>query len=310
MGWLKDLGDQFQGKVFDFGLDMVGSKYDSDLRQREINEQAEYNADQNRQMFNQNVIENDRVFDRNRNYNNALFDRDAQRANEVFDKQKGYANEMWEREKVYNMDLWNKQNEYNDPNAQMQRLKDAGLNPNLMYGQGTTGNAATIHSSDAPAAVMGGTTGEGAPRLDPARAEAAHRGSADVGIARGGLNNYHAMRRADLMTQNMAMQNDLMREQLRGNKRENDLLDKTGFSAKDSMFARGAGRLWRGVTSHFDRVGKENDRDWKAFTEGASRIGGRAKRIFLNGSDQYRRGIADEDITIPMPWVIQKDKRR
>lgn len=36
-----------------------------------------------------------------------------------------------------NMAMWHKQNEYNAPSAQMQRLKDAGLNPNLVYGSGT-----------------------------------------------------------------------------------------------------------------------------------------------------------------------------
>lgn len=36
---------------------------------------------------------------------------------------------------------WNLQNAYNSPAAQMQRFKDAGLNPNLIYGQGNSGNA-------------------------------------------------------------------------------------------------------------------------------------------------------------------------
>lgn len=42
-----------------------------------------------------------------------------------------------------NVKMWNMQNEYNTPMAQMQRLRDAGLNPNMMYGNGTaaTGNA-------------------------------------------------------------------------------------------------------------------------------------------------------------------------
>ena len=45
--------------------------------------------------------------------------------------------------KQFNMDkqMWDYQNAYNTPVRQMQRLKDAGLNPALMYGQGTTGNA-------------------------------------------------------------------------------------------------------------------------------------------------------------------------
>ena len=41
----------------------------------------------------------------------------------------------------YNLQMWNLQNEYNSPQAQMQRLEDAGLNKALMYGQGSTGNA-------------------------------------------------------------------------------------------------------------------------------------------------------------------------
>lgn len=40
-----------------------------------------------------------------------------------------------------NLDMWNLQNEYNTPSAQMQRFKDAGLNPQLIYGQGNPGNA-------------------------------------------------------------------------------------------------------------------------------------------------------------------------
>jgi len=37
--------------------------------------------------------------------------------------------------------MWDYQNAYNTPIKQMERLKAAGLNPHLMYGQGTTGNA-------------------------------------------------------------------------------------------------------------------------------------------------------------------------
>lgn len=40
-----------------------------------------------------------------------------------------------------NLEMWNLQNKYNAPGAQMQRLQEAGLNPHLMYGKGTVGNA-------------------------------------------------------------------------------------------------------------------------------------------------------------------------
>lgn len=40
-----------------------------------------------------------------------------------------------QQEQAYNLELWKLQNEYNSPAAQMQRYQDAGLNPNLIYGQ-------------------------------------------------------------------------------------------------------------------------------------------------------------------------------
>ena len=54
-----------------------------------------------------------------------------------------YTNQM-------NIENWNRQNEYNTPKAQMQRYKDAGLNPNLIYGQGNPGNASGIHDYSQP----------------------------------------------------------------------------------------------------------------------------------------------------------------
>lgn len=43
--------------------------------------------------------------------------------------------------------MWNAQNEYNKPINQMARLREAGLNPNLVYGNGATTLAAPFHSS-------------------------------------------------------------------------------------------------------------------------------------------------------------------
>lgn len=40
-----------------------------------------------------------------------------------------------QQEQAYNLQLWNLTNEYNSPAAQMKRYQDAGLNPNLIYGQ-------------------------------------------------------------------------------------------------------------------------------------------------------------------------------
>lgn len=45
----------------------------------------------------------------------------------------------------WNIEQWNRENEYNSPEAQMQRLKQAGLNPNLAYENGTVHNV-SAHS--------------------------------------------------------------------------------------------------------------------------------------------------------------------
>jgi hypothetical protein len=43
-----------------------------------------------------------------------------------------------------NVEIWKMQNEYNSPKQQMARYNEAGLNPNLMYDKGTSGNSQTI----------------------------------------------------------------------------------------------------------------------------------------------------------------------
>jgi len=48
------------------------------------------------------------------------------------------------------LEMWNLQNQYNNPSAQMARFADAGLNPNLIYGQGNSGNSATMPKYNAP----------------------------------------------------------------------------------------------------------------------------------------------------------------
>lgn len=56
--------------------------------------------------------------------------------------------EMWQRQQDKNLQLWNLQNQYNSPQAQMQRYQDAGLNPNLIYGQSNT--ASPVSSTQMP----------------------------------------------------------------------------------------------------------------------------------------------------------------
>lgn len=53
----------------------------------------------------------------------------------------------------FNLDMWHKQNRYNHPLQQMQRLEEAGLNPNMIYGASpgsAVGNAGAVAPGKAP----------------------------------------------------------------------------------------------------------------------------------------------------------------
>lgn len=57
---------------------------------------------------------------------------------------------MYDRQKNDSLDFWHQQNTYNSPQAQMARLQEAGLNPHLVYGNGsavqTAGQIDTPHA--------------------------------------------------------------------------------------------------------------------------------------------------------------------
>lgn len=57
-------------------------------------------------------------------------------------KSRKFAREMYDKQKADQIAFWNMANKYNAPSAEMARLKAAGLNPALMYGQGAEANRA------------------------------------------------------------------------------------------------------------------------------------------------------------------------
>lgn len=73
---------------------------------------------------------------------------------------------MYDKQRLHAMQDWERTNEYNSPQAMMARLKAAGLNPNLVYGNGNAvESAGPIRSSDTgswkPEAPQIGTEGLG-----------------------------------------------------------------------------------------------------------------------------------------------------
>lgn len=66
-------------------------------------------------------------------------------------RQYKFQTQAMDKQLLQNKQLWDYQNAYNTPAAQMGRLRAAGLNPNLIYGQGAGGmNAGPIQGADVP----------------------------------------------------------------------------------------------------------------------------------------------------------------
>lgn len=80
------------------------------------------------------------------NQQNIQAQQNANLTNIEFQRQVNMNNRQWA------LQDWERNNAYNSPAQQMQRFKEAGLNPNLIYGQGNNGNATMIRGADSKAA--------------------------------------------------------------------------------------------------------------------------------------------------------------
>lgn len=63
-------------------------------------------------------------------------------------KTRKWNEKMYAQQRADSLADWNMQNEYNSPQAQMRRLQQAGLNPNLVYDNGATTQASAVRSSN------------------------------------------------------------------------------------------------------------------------------------------------------------------
>ncbi|AXH73747.1 MAG: DNA pilot protein [Microviridae sp.] len=106
--------------------------------------------------------------------------------------------DMYERQNRDTVDFWNKQNAYNSPVSQMQRFKDAGLSPWLMYSQGNAGNAAPLTPATPQRPEFNSTQFDG-------------------GIASGvrGIDDYYNLIRLEAGVVNANAQNELLQQEIR-----------------------------------------------------------------------------------------------
>lgn len=104
-------------------------------------------------------------------------------------KQWKYQQKAMEKQQEMNLEAWNMQNAYNTPQQQMERLLQAGLNPRLIYGSGSS-----------------------APNLASPQqvAEAPVRQAAGTEVPN--LLNYYQVRQADAQYENTIASTDIMRK--------------------------------------------------------------------------------------------------
>lgn len=127
-----------------------------------------------------------------RNSQRRAFKYNTQLQQQQAEYQKQAAEIGWQRQ----LEAWNMENEYNSPAAQMQRYQDAGLNPNLIYGQSNTAGNIGNYQLDTP----------DAPYADPDSAYATGSHTGDAIAAAGsaianGLASYQQAKKQDIDNQ-------------------------------------------------------------------------------------------------------------
>lgn len=130
-------------------------------------------------------------------------------------KDRKFTKEMYEKQKADNLEFWNMQNTYNSPQEQMKRLQAAGLNPNLVYGDGATGNVASAPESATPKEFA-----QKAPTLD----------------GENPLNSYFAIQAQKMQVDNMKLQNDLLAQKKLMNDIDYDLPTYDMYKNSDDVF--------------------------------------------------------------------------
>lgn len=110
-------------------------------------------------------------------------------------KQREWSRSMYDLQREHALSDWKEQNEFNSPESQMRRLKAAGLNPNLVYGQGAVANSSSqVRSSQvenySPTPI----------KFDPS-------------IVGETINMYNDLKTRKLQNSNLMKQNELMEQQ-------------------------------------------------------------------------------------------------
>jgi hypothetical protein len=130
-------------------------------------------------------------------------------------KQQAFNIQMYDRQRADALADWNMQNAYNSPSQQMQRFKEAGLNPNLIYGQMT--NSPVIRSSDMK------TPDFVAPKID-------------TNIGANALMTYYNIKGTEAQIKQQEASTELIKQQAIGKQLENEnITDQSPYLLEEKM---------------------------------------------------------------------------
>ena len=156
--------------------------------------------------------------------------------------QQNYNTRMYNTQRQDSLSDWYRMNEYNSPEAQMRRLRQAGLNPNLVYGQGAVANSSQPIRSSSP--------GNYSPQ--PIRVDLSAIGDS--------INMYQDITTRKLQNSNLQKQNELMEQnKLLAAAKTAVELEKAGYYPSLTDIAKE--KKWLTMAQTF---GEENKlTDWK-----------------------------------------------
>lgn len=172
-----------------------------------------------------------------------------------------FSKKMYARQYDDSIKFWNMQNAYNSPEQQMFRFKAAGLNPNLIYGQGSSGNAGSIPTPDVTPVNFR------EPRFEGGRADVMANllGQADLRIKGAQADN--------LTAQNEVIRQDAVYRRLQAEREGFDLQlekDLREFSADARRY--GVQKLKTDIDISMDRNAREAALNTSSIQEAAERM--------------------------------------
>ena len=203
--------------------------------------------------------------------------------------------DVFDYQNAANVDFWNMQNEYNTPAQQMSRFAEAGLNPNLIYGQGNSGNAGAIQT--------GSFSVPKAPKMESYQAPVNMYSSAINGFF-DNLMKLTQIQKTEQETKNLETQNDfavLNVENMRLKNIFQGFVNSKTETEADMWFQRLKSEITRNEMQGANFESMINFRDYMGVSEAQSRIDLNKERRLSTIAERelidYRKSLMSAQVT-------------